>query len=68
MTSIFSNKLCVSIHFLSLQVKSSWCIYSMKGVNLNFLYLLCQASSWSSCTEHLARMMKGFPAVGGAAG
>lgn len=58
----------MSVHFLSLQVKSCCCSYSMKWVNLNFLYLLCQASSWSSCTKHLTRMIKGFPPVGEGAG
>lgn len=68
MTVIFNIKLYVSVHFLSLQVKSCCCIYPMKGVNLNFLCLLCQASSWSYCTEHLTRMMKDFPSIEGAAG
>lgn len=60
MTVIFSDKLSVSVHFLSLKVKSCCFIYSMKGTyDLSCLYLLSLAFSWSSCTKHLTRRMKG---------
>lgn len=68
MTIVFNDKLSVSVHFLSLKVKSC-CIYSMEGMyGLSHLYLLSQASSSSFCTKHLTGRMRGYPPAGGAAG